>query len=190
MKNLPERKKEITLSAAVTALFCGWGVFLTFLGFFLAFRETSELQAENMPFVYMGVAGIVLAAAGIIVWAVSKKRTYENRLRKAILRTGIGQVDNLSPFEFEEWVARFLRMCGYYAHTTQKSGDFGADVLAEKNGVKIAIQVKKLKTAPWASKACRRPPPPWIFITPPRAGWCPPRNIAQSPPKPLPQSAA
>ena len=64
-------------------------------------------------------------------------------MQNAIVNTGFNQIDKLRPYEFEEWVARFLRMCDYNAKSTRKSGDFGANVLAEKNGLKIAIQVKK-----------------------------------------------
>ena len=72
----------------------------------------------------------------------------EKHLQQAILNTGLNQIDTLSPYEFEEWVARFLRMCGYNAYATKKSGDFGADVLAEKDNIKIAIQVKKFINSP------------------------------------------
>ena len=58
-------------------------------------------------------------------------------------RSGINQIDQLTPFEFENWVTRFFQAQGYRAYTTQKSGDYGIDVIAEKDHQKIAIQVKK-----------------------------------------------
>ena len=57
--------------------------------------------------------------------------------------SGINQIDQLSPFEFENWVTRFFQAQGYRAYTTQKSSDYGIDVIAEKDQTKIAIQVKK-----------------------------------------------
>lgn len=60
-----------------------------------------------------------------------------------MINSGISQIDNLAPFEFEEWVARLLKTAGYNAIATKKFGDYGADVIAEKDGIKIAIQVKK-----------------------------------------------
>ena len=61
--------------------------------------------------------------------------------------SGINQIDQLSPFEFETWVSHFLQKQGYRAYTTQKSGDYGIDVIAEKDQTKIAIQVKKYQQA-------------------------------------------
>ena len=52
-------------------------------------------------------------------------------------------VKNLSPREFEVWIAELMKRAGYKVFLTKQSGDFGADVIAtDKNGVKIAIQVK------------------------------------------------
>ena len=62
-------------------------------------------------------------------------------------QSGINQIDQLSPFEFEDWVTRFFQSQGYHAYTTQKSGDYGIDVIAEKDKKKIAIQVKKYQQA-------------------------------------------
>lgn len=57
------------------------------------------------------------------------------------------------PYEFEEIVAELFRRKGYDAEATNKSGDYGIDVIAERNGTKTGIQVKKyadsnLVTAP------------------------------------------
>ena len=49
--------------------------------------------------------------------------------------SGINQIDQLSPFEFENWVTRFFQAHGYRAYTTQKSGDYGIDVIAEKDQI-------------------------------------------------------
>lgn len=67
----------------------------------------------------------------------------KNTSRYVLINSGISQIDNLAPFEFEEWVARLLKTAGYNAIATKKFGDYGADVIAEKDGIKIAIQVKK-----------------------------------------------
>ena len=66
---------------------------------------------------------------------------------KILKHSGINQIDQLTPFEFENWVTRFFQTQGYRAYTTQKSGDYGIDVIAEKDQKKIAIQVKKYSQA-------------------------------------------
>ena len=52
----------------------------------------------------------------------------------------------LTPREFEEWTADLFSCMGYEKVTlTPQSNDKGIDVLAVKNGLKIAIQCKKFK---------------------------------------------
>lgn len=48
----------------------------------------------------------------------------------------------LDPYEFEKHCASILRNVGFTAKATKGSGDQGVDVVAEKNGIKVAIQCK------------------------------------------------
>ena len=80
----------------------------------------------------------------ILAWLIFALRLTRTIIQYRLLRqAGIHQIDQLTPFEFENWVTRFFQAQGYRAYTTQKSGDYGIDVIAEKNHQKIAIQVKK-----------------------------------------------
>jgi len=55
----------------------------------------------------------------------------------------IPDIDSIKDgFQFEIYVAKALAKNDFTAQTTQKSGDYGVDVLAEKDGVKYAIQCK------------------------------------------------
>lgn len=57
-----------------------------------------------------------------------------------------------TPYDFENYCAQKLKDRGWNAHVTQKSLDQGVDVVAEKNGKKIAIQCK-LYNRPVGNKA-------------------------------------
>lgn len=46
------------------------------------------------------------------------------------------------PFEFERLIAKLFEKKGYKSSVTQKTGDYGIDVIAEAGNEKIAIQVK------------------------------------------------
>lgn len=46
------------------------------------------------------------------------------------------------PIEFERWCAETLEAQGWSARTTKGSGDQGADVIAERNGVRLVVQCK------------------------------------------------
>lgn len=107
---------------------------------------------ENLIWFVISFAISTFTAIIIYVLVVRHWNRKERKLQEAILQTNINQVDGLTPYEFEEWVARFLRIAGYKAHTTKKSGDYGVDVLAEKDNTSIAIQVKKF-TKPVGIKA-------------------------------------
>lgn len=52
--------------------------------------------------------------------------------------------DSMSGYEFEEYCYSVLRNVGFYnIQKTKFSGDFGIDIIAEKNGNKIGIQCKR-----------------------------------------------
>lgn len=50
---------------------------------------------------------------------------------------------HVDPVSFEYFVADLFRKKGYKATVTSQSGDFGADIIAEQTGRKIAVQVKR-----------------------------------------------
>lgn len=61
-----------------------------------------------------------------------------------INKCDFGLIDNLDGFEFEEFCAKLLKVNGYENVTnTQKSIDYGIDIIAEKDKVKYAIQCKR-----------------------------------------------
>lgn len=50
---------------------------------------------------------------------------------------------NMSPTEYEHYCASLLNQNGWNTQVTQSSGDQGVDVIATKNGIKLAVQCKK-----------------------------------------------
>jgi len=52
---------------------------------------------------------------------------------------------NMTPYEYEHYCASLLQDQGWKARATQASGDQGVDVVAERNGIKVAIQCKMYK---------------------------------------------
>lgn len=51
--------------------------------------------------------------------------------------------ENIDAYEFEDFVLRLMQKLGYKGWLTPKSGDFGVDVIAEKDKSRLAIQAKK-----------------------------------------------
>lgn len=56
---------------------------------------------------------------------------------------GLRHLDNLDGIEFEHVVAGLLSSRGYQTEVTKASGDYGVDVIATKDGVRFAVQVKR-----------------------------------------------
>ncbi len=90
-------------------------------------------------------AGIVLAvAAGVLVcrqFRVSARRR---------------ELDAMDGLDFEYYCADLLAADGFVdVKVTRSSGDYGVDILAEKDGVTYAIQCKRY-TGLVGVKACRK----------------------------------
>jgi hypothetical protein len=56
-------------------------------------------------------------------------------------------VSIISPYDYEEMCAKILRQSGWEASATRKSGDQGADVYAERNGISVVLQCKLTDSA-------------------------------------------
>lgn len=80
----------------------------------------------------LAVIAVILAVYPVAYIVVSKKR-----------KTDTKGIDDLSGDEFEYVCAQILKNHGFTRiNLTPKSGDQGADILAEKDGVKFAFQCK------------------------------------------------
>lgn len=59
-------------------------------------------------------------------------------------RNALVEVDEMEGHDFEVYCSRLLRMRGFdEVEVTRGSGDFGVDILAQKEGVTYAIQCKR-----------------------------------------------
>ena len=63
--------------------------------------------------------------------------------KSLLLNSDITKVDIMQGYEFEEFLRALFFYAGYSAEVTQKSKDFGADLVLEKNNQKIVVQAKR-----------------------------------------------
>lgn len=81
------------------------------------------------------IAALVIVIAGLLLILILGKR--RRRDRDAV------PMDELDGHDFEFFCADLLRESGFVdVEVTRGSGDFGADILAEKEGVTYAVQCK------------------------------------------------
>jgi restriction system protein len=64
-------------------------------------------------------------------------------LRRERPGAGMSAVDAMSGVEFERYVAGRLRRAGWQVEFTSAVGDYGVDLIAEKDGQSMAVQCKR-----------------------------------------------
>ncbi len=55
----------------------------------------------------------------------------------------LDDLDRLDGTAFETWIAAMLREAGFRVRATTKGHDFGVDLVAERNGLRIGIEAKR-----------------------------------------------
>ena len=101
-------------------------------------EETKDFAKECADMLYK-VAGIYTPKIELF----SDDETGMNRGTGNILGTDFEDVDSMEGHQFEHWCARLLEDNGFQGvSVTPGSGDQGVDILAEKSGIRYAIQCK------------------------------------------------
>jgi restriction system protein len=97
-----------------------------------------------------GLGGLVVAVL-VLVWLSAWRDRYQagaqRRRDQDYLRCGMADIDEMSGVEFEEYVAAHLRATGWRVTHTAVTGDYGVDLIAKKDGVRRAVQCKRLAKA-------------------------------------------
>lgn len=104
---------------------------LSFVLGLIVFLKTNSLTYGIIATVF----AILLIQAVRIFIIINKK----SRLRKS----GIEEIDQMNGFIFEEYLSTLYKKQGYKVETTKASGDFGADLVLKKDGVKTVVQAKR-----------------------------------------------
>lgn len=85
---------------------------------------------------YMAALGITGILILIIVLAIITVKSFRNRVAQQ-------ELDEMEGHEFEYFCAELLRKRGFIdVEVTKGSGDYGVDILAEKEGISFGIQCK------------------------------------------------
>lgn len=96
------------------------------------------IEDANLSFALGMVVVVSLLLGMTVLWL----RTRYRRLRAIKL----SDVDYMDGLDFEHYVARLMERQGYRdVRNIRGSGDFGVDVIAEKDGMRYAVQVKRYR---------------------------------------------
>ncbi|MHA0855691.1 restriction endonuclease [Paenibacillus sp. CMAA1364] len=63
--------------------------------------------------------------------------------QKRIKNSGIADIDKMEGIEFEHYLGHLFRAQGYKAEVTKAAGDYGADLIIQKDSKKIVVQAKR-----------------------------------------------
>ena len=84
--------------------------------------------------------GLVGAAVGLFL---AVPISAEGNLRRVRGNTSIIAVDAMTGTEFEDYVAARLRRAGWNVEFTPPIGDYGVDLIAQRDGKSVAVQCKR-----------------------------------------------
>lgn len=100
-------------------------------GFLFTLQATKSLVAS------FAVLMLIFAVFFVIAYFIKLQR--EERLR----RSGIADIDKMDGRQFELYLGILFKHLGYAVKVTRAAGDFGADLVLEKDGKRIVVQAKR-----------------------------------------------
>ncbi len=122
-----------------------FGSFLV-VGFALPWYFTQRASGSVLAGFSAGLGGLVVTVV-VLVWLGAQRDRYRvGRQRRRDLRyvmSDLATIDQMSGVEFEEFVATQLRTVGFSVTHTASTGDYGVDLIAKKDGTRIAVQCKR-----------------------------------------------
>lgn len=74
---------------------------------------------------------------------LSKKQREHDDWQRRFGLAKAAELDQLSGVEFEEFLVGLFRVQGYVVEITPVTGDYGADLILNKDGERIAVQAKR-----------------------------------------------
>ncbi len=88
---------------------------------------------------------LLIIAASIKSFKLYKLYLRNKKIEITKLKYNFDRIDEMTPYEFEKFIADGLKSIGYKTEVTKGSGDFGVDVIAKYKSENVAIQVKHYK---------------------------------------------
>ncbi|HBP25480.1 MAG TPA: restriction endonuclease [Acholeplasmatales bacterium] len=70
---------------------------------------------------------------------------YKRNRKIKIFSTKMREIDKMNGIEFEQYLGELYSALGYKTKVTQASGDFGADLILEKDQLRTVVQAKHYK---------------------------------------------
>lgn len=96
------------------------------------------------PTMITAAVGIVVSLLAVVIWANKRSQNAKKReVTRALLDMGATNPMQLSPHQYEQLCGALLEKNGWKVQYTSRTGDQGADLIAEKPGQRVVIQCKQ-----------------------------------------------
>lgn len=100
-----------------------------------------ELSVTAMVGIAFALSAILAFRLGELIYYRRERNRRVREYQQALL--DFRWHEGMSPIEFEQCCADYLRLRGWESTTTKGSGDQGVDVVARKNDIVLVVQCKK-----------------------------------------------
>src|ERR1700758_348799 len=111
----------------------------------------TQTATGSVPMGFSAGLGGLLLTLVILLWLSVQRDRFQAALRRRrdlkYATSGMAAIDDMSGVEFEEFVAAQLRTRGWSVTYTASAGDYGVDLVAKKDDVRMAVQCKRLAKA-------------------------------------------
>lgn len=89
----------------------------------------------NLWPLWLAIALVIMYRVGKFIW-----------LRRRYQSAGLAEIDAMSGEDFEQFLVNLFAKLGYRVEHIGRLGDYGGDLILEKDGVKTLVQAKRQKT--------------------------------------------
>ncbi|GGI16592.1 restriction endonuclease [Gottfriedia solisilvae] len=117
------KKQEKAIDELLSYLTIGIGVYI----YYLTNSISTSVLITSLLFICL------------IAFMFIKKSIRNERLRQS----GINEIDKMDGVAFEKYLKELFVKMGYSVKLTSVTGDYGADLILEKNNKKIVVQAKR-----------------------------------------------
>ena len=83
-----------------------------------------------------------IVSIGLLFAGIQK---YKQRKRRILFESGIDKVDNMTGIIFEEFLLEHFKHLGYTGYLTPRNENYGADLIIQKEEIKVVVQAKRWK---------------------------------------------
>lgn len=105
---------------------------LTYWGVFSEFAKVFYLIIVKLWYIWL-----------IVLIPIILKRLYDEWYNYRLRLSGMDKIDKMKGRDFEKRIAFMFQDLGYKVKLTKATGDGGADIILNKDGIKTAVQVKR-----------------------------------------------